>query len=1112
MFGRLWGPEYEMRDAPATLSPLPHGRVRTPASKRGFKLRFLGYVFAFLCLTALVGFTVLQSVLQDGHVSAEALKPRFEAVLANALGGDGEVSIEGLSFDFGSNGSAQVVLSDVSLSDPRFELSAAVREARAEFALLPLLWGEVRLRAVRASDASLRLPEAQAPVDWPSILSSHDAGTLLRTANDLSDTVYGQLSRLELETVAIDRLVVRRGAAEALEFAGVRLDRDPRYERGLDLTVMREGAGQFGAQWRRTDGGTALAARLSGLDLGMIPAIRQETRAPFDASGAAVVMANMDFDADGAPGDVKATFAFGTGSLRLGHEEPVGLKGATLRVRFAPDRHSLRIEPSPFATDTVSGVLEGGVKRASNGRLEFEFVANRVVSRAGGVRQAQRATVGTSGHFDLASRDLAFERYAVRTPTGTAEGTASISFHQWPPALDATLRTDGFDAAAVRAFWPAPLAGPAWRWLSRGSVEGGRVVSADLSANIPAGVLGRLRHGARIAPDELFADVRFEGTTIRTVGDLPSVRSASGRLQLVGQTVTANLTSGEAEGGRGLVAMAGTTFTVPDFGVWPPRAVIEARAQGRADAVMAVAAQRPISLAQRIDLDADRLSGEAIVDARVEVPLVAPKPKDVLWSAGVTLQKASVKGRWQGREVVDADVRIMARDGEARIEGDATVDGVRARLAIVEPFGVDRRTMAREASLVLRDADRKRLGLTLGGLLKGPVSVALTDGGGATQRVRANLKDASIEIAALNWSKGRGIPATATFAFRTEGGKTFVDDLVISGEGFRVEGDVVVANGGITGSFPRVTLNRTDRSSVRIRRAKRGYSVTFAAQNFDARAFLEAFQGSGGGSSGSGVDLEVAGTIGRLGGFKREAMRDAELTFTIRKGSIRRLELAGRLGAGSSSLAIAPREGGGQSVTLRSSDPGSLLRFANLYGQVSGGTLRADLVRAADGSLAGRVSGTDFTVQNEPRLARFAERPQQVEDDGEVAAIYRKVKKQIEDRVVIRDLRADISKVGNTLRLRKGRLLAGDSAVAFKGLVYDANGRMDVSGTFLPAYGLNRIASKIPIVGLAFGEGRKRGLLGITFALRGRYDGPRMLVNPISILAPGVFRKIFEFR
>ena len=69
-----------------------------------------------------------------------------------------------------------------------------------------------------------------------------------------------------------------------------------------------------------------------------------------------------------------------------------------------------------------------------------------------------------------------------------------------------------------------------------------------------------------------------------------------------------------------------------------------------------------------------------------------------------------------------------------------------------------------------------------------------------------------------------------------------------------------------------------------------------------------------------------------------------------------------------------------------------------------------------------------------------------------------------------------------------------------------------MTGTFLPAYGLNRIFGEIPLIGEILGNGRDKGLIGITFKLSGAAKSPELTVNPISLVAPGIFRQIFEFQ
>ena len=87
-----------------------------------------------------------------------------------------------------------------------------------------------------------------------------------------------------------------------------------------------------------------------------------------------------------------------------------------------------------------------------------------------------------------------------------------------------------------------------------------------------------------------------------------------------------------------------------------------------------------------------------------------------------------------------------------------------------------------------------------------------------------------------------------------------------------------------------------------------------------------------------------------------------------------------------------------------------------------------------------------------------------------------------------------------------------DVGATFQGTVRDRNGNMDMTGTFMPAYGLNRIFGELPLIGVLLGNGRDRGLIGITFKLAGRSTSRTLQINPLSIIAPGVFRTIFEFQ
>jgi nicotinamidase-related amidase len=47
-----------------------------------------------------------------------------------------------------------------------------------------------------------------------------------------------------------------------------------------------------------------------------------------------------------------------------------------------------------------------------------------------------------------------------------------------------------------------------------------------------------------------------------------------------------------------------------------------------------------------------------------------------------------------------------------------------------------------------------------------------------------------------------------------------------------------------------------------------------------------------------------------------------------------------------------------------------------------------------------------------------------------------------------------------------------------------------------------------PLTDLLRKEG---GLIGVTFKVEGKLDAPSLMINPLSAITPGIFRKIFEF-
>jgi hypothetical protein len=148
-------------------------------------------------------------------------------------------------------------------------------------------------------------------------------------------------------------------------------------------------------------------------------------------------------------------------------------------------------------------------------------------------------------------------------------------------------------------------------------------------------------------------------------------------------------------------------------------------------------------------------------------------------------------------------------------------------------------------------------------------------------------------------------------------------------------------------------------------------------------------------------------------------------------------------------------------------------------------------------------------LRNEERLQSLVSTP--VGEDGQ--SLNSAVKKDIDvsSARFQRGFAALVYRNG-ALSVANGVVRGEQIGATFQGKLRDADGNMEMTGTFMPAYGLNRLFGELPLIGAILGNGRDRGLLGITFKLEGAFDKPRLTINPLSLIAPGVFRQIFEFQ
>jgi hypothetical protein len=100
------------------------------------------------------------------------------------------------------------------------------------------------------------------------------------------------------------------------------------------------------------------------------------------------------------------------------------------------------------------------------------------------------------------------------------------------------------------------------------------------------------------------------------------------------------------------------------------------------------------------------------------------------------------------------------------------------------------------------------------------------------------------------------------------------------------------------------------------------------------------------------------------------------------------------------------------------------------------------------------------------------------------------------------DLRADFRLSRDAAVIDAASAAGPAIGVSLDGAVDFARRSMDLQGVVSPIFFLNRAGS--------FMTRRGEGLIGVSYSVTGPFDGPRVAVNPLSVLTPGFLREMFR--
>ena len=196
-----------------------------------------------------------------------------------------------------------------------------------------------------------------------------------------------------------------------------------------------------------------------------------------------------------------------------------------------------------------------------------------------------------------------------------------------------------------------------------------------------------------------------------------------------------------------------------------------------------------------------------------------------------------------------------------------------------------------------------------------------------------------------------------------------------------------------------------------------------------------------------------------------------------------------------------------ESLLLESDNAGSALTALGITERVRGGKLRITGYPIKDGKpgdMQGKLLIEDFGVRGAPAIAKLINL---LSLPGLLSIL--------EQDTGLRFARAESELTvlnppsGLQINFREGRTTGASLGLTFEGNVDTGAGTMDLRGTVVPMSGVNSMLSSIPLVGDILTGGKKGGgIFAATYSMKGPTSDPDVSINPLSVLTPGILRRI----
>ncbi len=688
------------------------------------------------------------------------------------------------------------------------------------------------------------------------------------------------------------------------------------------------------------------------------------------------------------------------------------------------------------------------------------------------------------------------------------------------PVLELKGRIEPLAVRDMLHYWPLGMGAGARDWIDA-NIFSGSLGPIVFETHLPAGAFD-----APAIPDStLLMTFPITNAELNYVHGLTHMTGVFANARLTGNSFSADVNRGRI----GPLLVSRGHAVIADLSAPAAPGEITAHIDGSMTDILKLTDMKPLNYATRFGIDPGSTAGKAAVDLDFHVPMrrnlnvddIGISVKAAVSGFGISLSKTT--------RLTDGAVNFDIDNTHLHAAGAIGLASSRLTVDWNEDFhatGISSKIALKGA---MDQAAREMLGITgINDYLRGPIGVTGTLTGHRGQIVGADLNldlsAATLSLDLVGIAKPAGFPAkghaTAVFGphstiqsenMTIDAGPSLQTTMALT---FNAEGHLA------TLSAPSVKSGSSNDFSFLLTRAATGVDIVVKGHSVDGSQIAR--RGSGDNANGGGkpsgkssssfdgpfhIDARLERVVLRnnvvLAPFALDVAGVADRPVTM--------TLSGKVAkTGTLTGSIAPA-GGDRRLTLDTSDIGTLARGLFGFTSMKGGSLDltatlhgSGTAAAADDGATDDYQGTldikDFRLLNQPFLARLF-------SAGSLVGFGNLMQG---GGIEVDHLKVPFSANNGVLAIHTARATGPAIGISAEGYIDRPKNEIALKGTLVPLFGINSVLGYIPFLGNLLISKPGEGIIGMTYTVSGNADEPKISVNPLSLVTPGIFRRIFE--